>query len=136
VAIDKALSSALGYGTPYQPRRHQPFRSAAARVDARSHVVDSDAGLFGFDHSRPNCLRSSSFALLLSQIAGAFSQLEKARLVAKLKAAREAQNKLGGRKSYAEAAPETVALAQQLHAEGLFYRKISDRIRKLEDAQL
>jgi DNA invertase Pin-like site-specific DNA recombinase len=61
----------------------------------------------------------------MRQIAGAFSQLEKARLVAKLKAAREAQNKLGGRKGYAEAMPETVALARQLHAEGLSYRKIS-----------
>ena len=47
----------------------------------------------------------------MRQIAGAFSQLEKARLVAKLKAAREAQKKLGGRKGYAEAIPETVALA-------------------------
>jgi DNA invertase Pin-like site-specific DNA recombinase len=61
----------------------------------------------------------------MRQIAGAFSQLEKARLVAKLKAAREAQGKLGGRKGYAEAMPETVALAKQLHAEGLSYRKIS-----------
>jgi DNA invertase Pin-like site-specific DNA recombinase len=61
----------------------------------------------------------------MRQIAGAFSQLEKARLVAKLKAAREAQGKLGGRRGYAEAMPETVALAKQLHAEGLSYRKIS-----------
>ena len=61
----------------------------------------------------------------MRQIAGAFSQLEKARLVAKLKAAREAQGKLGGRKGYAEAMPETVAVAKQLHAEGLSYRKIS-----------
>jgi hypothetical protein len=61
----------------------------------------------------------------MRQIAGAFSQLEKARLVAKLRAAREAQNNLGGRKAYAEAIPETVALAGQLHAEGLSYRKIS-----------
>jgi DNA invertase Pin-like site-specific DNA recombinase len=61
----------------------------------------------------------------MRQIAGAFSQLEKARLVAKLKAAREAQGKLGGRKGYAEAMPETVALAKQLHADGMSYRKIS-----------
>jgi hypothetical protein len=34
-------------------------------------------------------------------------------------------DKLGGRKSYAEAMPDTVAKAKQLHAEGLSYRKIS-----------
>jgi DNA invertase Pin-like site-specific DNA recombinase len=65
----------------------------------------------------------------MRQIAGAFSQLEKARLVAKLRAARErkreANGKCEGRKSYAEGMPETVALAKQLHAQGLSYRKIS-----------
>jgi hypothetical protein len=49
-------------------------------------------------------------------------------LVAKLKAAREAQGKLGGRKGYAAAMPETVALAKQLRAEGLSYRKISEAL--------
>jgi DNA invertase Pin-like site-specific DNA recombinase len=65
----------------------------------------------------------------MRQIAGSFSQLEKARLVAKLKAARdrkrEANGKCEGRKSYAEAMPETVALAKLLASEGLSYRKIS-----------
>jgi DNA invertase Pin-like site-specific DNA recombinase len=65
----------------------------------------------------------------MRQIAGAFSQLEKARLVAKLKAARDrkrkATGKCGGRKGYAESVPETVALAKELHAQGLSYRKIS-----------
>jgi DNA invertase Pin-like site-specific DNA recombinase len=65
----------------------------------------------------------------MRQIAGAFSQLEKARLVAKLKAARAAKKaatgKCEGRRGYAEAMPETVALAKQLHAEGMSYRKIS-----------
>jgi DNA invertase Pin-like site-specific DNA recombinase len=65
----------------------------------------------------------------MRQIAGAFAQLEKARLVAKLKAARdrkrEANGKCEGRKSYAEGMPETVALAKALHAQGLSYRKIS-----------
>jgi hypothetical protein len=41
-----------------------------------------------------------------------------------LKAACETQGKVGGRKGYAEAMPETVALAKQLHAEELSYRKI------------
>jgi DNA invertase Pin-like site-specific DNA recombinase len=65
----------------------------------------------------------------MRQIAGTFAQLEKARLVAKLKAARdrkrEAVGKCEGRKSYAEAVPETVALAKELHRNGLSYRKIS-----------
>jgi DNA invertase Pin-like site-specific DNA recombinase len=65
----------------------------------------------------------------MRQIAGSFAQLEKARLVAKLKAARDRKRtetgKCGGRKSYGEAMPATVTLAKQLHAEGLSYRKIS-----------
>jgi DNA invertase Pin-like site-specific DNA recombinase len=72
---------------------------------------------------------SDPMKVAMRQIAGAFSQLEKARLVAKLKAAREQKKaKLGkceGRKGYAEAMPETVALAKQLHGEGMSYRKIS-----------
>lgn len=65
----------------------------------------------------------------MRQIAGTFAQLEKARLVAKLKAARdrkrETEGRCEGRKPYAESAPETVALAKHLHADGLSYRKIS-----------
>jgi DNA invertase Pin-like site-specific DNA recombinase len=63
------------------------------------------------------------------QMAGMFAQLEKSRLVAKLRAARdrkrEATGRCEGRKSYADAMPTTVALAKQLHAGGLSYRKIS-----------
>jgi DNA invertase Pin-like site-specific DNA recombinase len=58
---------------------------------------------------------------MMRQIAGSFAEYEKARLVAKLKAARdrkrEETGKCGGRKSYAEAKPETVALAKQLKRE-------------------
>jgi DNA invertase Pin-like site-specific DNA recombinase len=65
----------------------------------------------------------------MRQIAGTFAQLEKARLVARLKAARdrkrEAHGKCEGRKGYAEAMPETVALAKQLQTDGLSYRKIA-----------
>ena len=61
----------------------------------------------------------------MRQIAGAFSQLEKARLIAKLREARERLDKLGGRKSYAKSRPDTVALAKQLHSDGLSYRKIA-----------
>ena len=56
-------------------------------------------------------------------------------LVAKLKAARdrkrEANGKCEGRKSYAEGMPETVALAKQLKAQGLSYRKISAKLAEL-----
>jgi DNA invertase Pin-like site-specific DNA recombinase len=65
----------------------------------------------------------------MRQIAGAFSQLEKAHLVAELKAAldrkREANGKCEGRKSYPEARPGTVALAKELEAHGLSYSIIS-----------
>jgi hypothetical protein len=62
---------------------------------------------------------------MMRQIAGSFAQYEKARLVHKLREARERSGKLDGRKSYAEAQPETVALAKQLRAQGMSYRKIA-----------
>src|SRR5687768_5011360 len=59
------------------------------------------------------------FKVAMRQIAGAFAQLEKARLVAKLKGARDRKRATGvkveGRKSYAEMSPDTVRLAKRLH---------------------
>ena len=56
--------------------------------------------------------------VMMRQIAGSFAQYEKTRLVRKLRDARERKKaetgKCGGRKSYAEARPEMVALARQL----------------------
>jgi DNA invertase Pin-like site-specific DNA recombinase len=56
--------------------------------------------------------------VMMRQIAGAFHQYEKARLVAKLKSARqrkrEAGGKAEGRKSWAEINPELVAQAKRL----------------------
>ena len=49
--------------------------------------------------------------IMMRQIAGSFAQYEKARLVKKLREARERLGKLGGRKSYTAAMPETVTLA-------------------------
>ena len=46
---------------------------------------------------------------MMRQIAGSFAEYEKRRLVRKLREARERSGKLGGRKSYSEAMPETVA---------------------------
>jgi len=67
--------------------------------------------------------------IAMRQITGAFAQLEKARLVAKLKAARDRKKaetgKCGGRRSYAEARPDVVALAKELNGQGMSYRKIS-----------
>ena len=52
--------------------------------------------------------------VMMRQIAGAFAQYEKARLVARLKRAREVKGKLGGRKPLAETRPEVVGLARRL----------------------
>ena len=46
--------------------------------------------------------------VMMRQIAGAFAEYEKSRLVRKLREARERTGKLGGRKPYAQAMPETV----------------------------
>jgi DNA invertase Pin-like site-specific DNA recombinase len=65
----------------------------------------------------------------MRQIAGAFSQLEKSRLVRKLREARERKRtetgKCEGRKSYAQVRPEVVALAKELRSGGMSLRKIS-----------
>lgn len=67
--------------------------------------------------------------IMMRQIAGSFAQYEKARLVAKLKAARDRKKaltgKCGGRKTLAETRPEVVALARELHQQRLSLRKIS-----------
>jgi DNA invertase Pin-like site-specific DNA recombinase len=52
--------------------------------------------------------------VMMRQIAGAFAQYEKARLVARLRRAREITGKMGGRKSMAETPPELVELAKRL----------------------
>ncbi len=52
--------------------------------------------------------------VMMRQIAGAFAQYEKARLVARLRRARETKGKMGGRKSMTETRPEVVALARRL----------------------
>ena len=66
---------------------------------------------------------------MMRQIAGSFAEYEKARLVAKLEAARDRKKpetgKGGGRRSYAKARPEIAALAKQLSGQRMSYRKIS-----------
>jgi DNA invertase Pin-like site-specific DNA recombinase len=61
---------------------------------------------------------------MMRQIAGAFHQYEKARLVAKLKAARDRKRATGvgraqGRKTWAEKNPELVAMAKKLRGPSL-----------------
>ena len=63
--------------------------------------------------------------IMMRQIAGSFAQYEKARLVRKLRDARERSGKLGGRKSYAETKPETVARARALRAERKSWAQIA-----------
>jgi DNA invertase Pin-like site-specific DNA recombinase len=68
-------------------------------------------------------------AVLVRQVLGAIAQFERTSLVAKLKAARDrkktASGKCEGRKSYAEARPEVVALAKELRGRRMSLRKIS-----------
>jgi DNA invertase Pin-like site-specific DNA recombinase len=67
--------------------------------------------------------------IMMRQIVGSFAQYEKARLVAKLKAARDRKKALtgrcGGRRPLAETRPAVVALARELHGQRMSLRKIS-----------
>ena len=76
---------------------------------------------------------------MMRQVAGAFAEYEKGRLVAKLRSGRERKRnetgkKVGGRKSHAELWPEVVAEARRLRrAKGktgrLSYREIGARLK-------
>ena len=78
---------------------------------------DTDVTLIAAD-SPDSFVDDGPTAVMLRQILGAVAQFEKAALVAKLKGARDRKRretgKCGGRKSYAEMSPETVALAKRL----------------------
>jgi DNA invertase Pin-like site-specific DNA recombinase len=60
------------------------------------------------------CDTSDPSRVMMRQIAGAFAQYEKARLIARLRRAREVKGKTGGRKSLAETKPELVELVRKL----------------------
>jgi DNA invertase Pin-like site-specific DNA recombinase len=77
---------------------------------------------------------------MMRQVAGAFAEYEKGRLVAKLRSGRqrkrlETGKKVGSRKSHAELWPEAVALAKRLRraspktGERLSFREISTRLK-------
>jgi DNA invertase Pin-like site-specific DNA recombinase len=67
--------------------------------------------------------------IMMRQIAGSFAEYEKRRLVAKLAAARARKRiesgRCEGRKPYAEARPEVVALAKELRGRRMSLRKIA-----------
>jgi DNA invertase Pin-like site-specific DNA recombinase len=67
--------------------------------------------------------------IMMRQVAGAFAEYEKRRLVAKLRAARErkaaAGGKAYGRYGYEREAPQALAAARELRAQGLSLRAIS-----------
>jgi DNA invertase Pin-like site-specific DNA recombinase len=73
--------------------------------------------------------------VMMRQIAGAFHQYEKARLVSKLKAARDRKRATGvkveGRQSIAQRDPEATALARQLHRPQHSLRQISAQLAAL-----
>lgn len=81
------------------------------------YLKDAGIALIAAD-SPQSFLGETPTAVMIRQVLGAFSQFEKAMLVAKLKGARDrkkaATGKCGGRKSYAERDPEMVALAKKL----------------------
>ena len=73
--------------------------------------------------------------VMMRQIAGAFAQYEKARLVARLKRARDLKRertgrKVGGRKSMAEERPDVVQLARRLRRNGLSLREVSAELER------
>ena len=78
--------------------------------------------------------------VMMRQIAGAFHQYEKARLVAKLRAARErkrkaTKNKVEGRKSWAEINPDMVKEAKRLDRQGISLREIAAELAKARAPQ-
>ena len=81
------------------------------------YLRDADVTLIAAD-SPDSFLDETPTAVLIRQVLGAVAQFEKQALVAKLRKARERKKaetgKCGGRKSVAEASPETVALAKKL----------------------
>jgi DNA invertase Pin-like site-specific DNA recombinase len=75
------------------------------------------------------------FRVAMRQIMGVFSQLERTRLVKKLKAARDRNRikngkrvKVEGRKSHAEERPEAVKEARRLRRAGFSYEKIGQML--------
>jgi DNA invertase Pin-like site-specific DNA recombinase len=99
-------------------------------------AVASATRFLPYQHPEDFFTEDTPTAVLVRQVLGAIAQFEKAATVAKLEAARDrkiaAGEKCGGRESYAEARPEMVTLARQLHRPGPDRRPIS--LRKVSEA--
>ena len=95
------------------------------------HLRDMGIAIVAAD-SPTAFLDDTPTSTFLRQVLAAYSQLEKAMLVAKLKGARQRKRTTGvkveGRKSYSEAVPATVKRATALKAEGLTLRQVADRL--------
>ena len=102
-------------------------------VQLAGHAYLKDLGVELVPTTAPDFFTEDTpTAVLVRQVLGAIAQFEKTSLVAKLRAARDrkkaATGKCGGRKSYAEARPEVVALAQELRRQRLSFREISEQL--------
>lgn len=92
-------------------------------------VLVQEVGIIALQERGVQCITSSGldltddtdeFKVAMRQVAGVFAQLEKARLVRKLKGARDRKSKapgkrIEGRKAWAELDPELVRQAKRLH---------------------
>jgi DNA invertase Pin-like site-specific DNA recombinase len=98
-------------------------------VQLTGHNFLRKLGIALIPTTAPDFFTEDTPTAVFRQVLGAIAQFEKTSLVAKLTAARErkiaAGEKCGGRKSYAEARPEVVALAHELSDQRMSLRKIS-----------
>jgi DNA invertase Pin-like site-specific DNA recombinase len=89
----------------------------------------NDAGIEIIAADSPGAfVEDTPTATLVRQVLGAVAQFDKEMTAAKLRLARDRvrkrDGKCEGRKSHAEERPEAVALARQLHKQGMTYRAI------------
>jgi hypothetical protein len=120
-ALKPAQSATLGDPIVWAERIAGLARSLAARCTAlRVAAPPAQWHTTERQEHRGDDLTATEdpFKVAMRQIAGVFAQLEKSRLVAKLRAARQRkrqrEGKCEGRKSHVEKRPEVVALARRL----------------------
>jgi DNA invertase Pin-like site-specific DNA recombinase len=150
VVVDEFYDAAVSGADPIGERRG--FKAMLARIagnGVRTILVESPdrfardlaVQLAGHDYlkqlgvelvpttSPTFFLEDTPTAVLVRQVLGAISQFEKATLVAKLGAARrrkaEAGGHANGRYGYAREAPEAVAAAKELRAQGMSLRAVA-----------
>jgi DNA invertase Pin-like site-specific DNA recombinase len=102
-------------------------------VQEVGYAMLKERGITLIAADRPDAfLDDTPTSVMIRQILGSVSQFEKAMLVSKLRGARERKKaitgKCGGRKSHAELHPEVVAMAKEMHADGLTLREIASNL--------